>query len=63
MALTATKQTEERKKGREEQNRRQNNKKMKWKMNSARHKWLATVAKTSCEARLLGVFFGLVSYI
>jgi hypothetical protein len=41
-------------------------KKMKWQMNSARHKWLATVAKThfaSCEARPLGAVFGLISYI
>ena len=34
------------KRKRKEQNRRQNNKKMKWQMNNARHKWLATVAKT-----------------
>jgi hypothetical protein len=48
------------KRKREEQNRRQNNEKMKWQMNSVRHKWLATVAKThfaSREARLLGIIF------
>jgi hypothetical protein len=35
-------------------------------MNSVRHKWLATVAKThfvSSVARLLGAIFGLKSYI
>ena len=61
MALTATEQTEERKKRkREEQNRRQNNKKMKWQMNSASHKWLATIAKTHFalrETRPLESFF------
>ena len=54
------------KRKREEQNRRQNNKKMKWQMNSARHKWFAIVTKThfaSHEARPLGAVFGLISYI
>jgi hypothetical protein len=35
-------------------------------MNSATHKWLATVAKThfiSREARSLGAIFGLINYI
>ena len=39
---------------------------MKWQMNSAKHKWLATVAKTyfaSLEARSLGAIFELISYI
>ena len=39
---------------------------MKWQMNSARHKWLAIVAKIHFalrEARPLGAVFGLKSYI
>jgi hypothetical protein len=50
----------------EERDWQRNDKIMKWQMNSARHKWLATVAKTHfalCEARPLRAVFGLKSYI
>jgi hypothetical protein len=63
MALAATEQNRRKKKKEERESEVSENKiikKMKWQMNSVRHKWLATVAKThfaSRETHPLGAIF------